>query len=218
MFEIFIEVGGVPSNAAKARDACGKIIIMMRTTAKDMNVEMPFNDLTIGMIRGENKKTKLKLKAAEGRRTLPILLRMLQTFFSHGAHATLRLQCVQALADSYSEFSCWVDGGESARRLARFGQRHLILYGELVRTKLAVWVLYPKHHLYAHLCEQAVACPSLEWNYMDENEIGVCARMARKCNQQFLEKALIKRYRCTFHANFSLELAAEQGVSANNAA
>ena len=193
--ELYFALGGVVSNRLKSQQALSCIYNMMSTVAKAMNKEMPFNDLTLGMVIQEGKK--IKLKAAEGRYTLPILCETMARCFETGSnHARLRLQCLEALRDAYQEMEQWVDGGVSARNLRNHGVRHLLLYGELVKD--AGWLFYPKHHLFAHLCEETETNPRMEWNYSDESEIGSCATMAASANPLFLRRSLIRRYAATF--------------------
>jgi hypothetical protein len=183
-YELFLELGGVPSNKMKAQAACARIMGVLRTMAKKLNTEVPFNNLVVTMFKPEQKAPKLKLKAAEGRYTLPILCEALRICFETvSSHAKLRLACVQALLGAYSEMDNWVDGGHSSCKLAEYGRKHLILYGELVNSSLSVeWLYYPKHHVFIHVCEGALDNPKKEWNYADESAIGDCARMAGHCH------------------------------------
>eukprot|EP00959_Pyramimonas_sp_CCMP1952_P293713 6142951-Pyramimonas_sp.AAC.1 len=135
LLEVFLSVGGVISNASKARAALCTIMNMMRCVAADK--EMPFNDLTVGMLCTSKNgivKARLKLKAAEGRHALPIVCDMLQHCVeAQSDHARLRLQCLLALRSAYDEMERWTEGGVSTRNIAAYSRRHLLLYGELVR-------------------------------------------------------------------------------------
>ena len=44
--------------------------------------------------------------------------------------------------------------------------------------------------------------PRLEWNYLDEAEMGVAAVMAAVSNQGAIETELLQRYLATFTAQF----------------
>ena len=78
---------------------------------------------------------------------------------------------------------------ESRNSLAAFGKRHLLLYSELARTS-EDWVLYPKHHLFAHLVDRPTANPRETWNYPRESDIGDACVVAARCNSRHLHTAL----------------------------
>ena len=78
VYDMFRKVGGT---FRKWHDACGILLNLFRMAAAHINVAMPFNVLTLGMIRAaKGKKTKLKLKAYEGRKFTPILIATLMIF------------------------------------------------------------------------------------------------------------------------------------------
>ena len=78
---------------------------MCKLAAKAMQpaTVLPFNHLTIGMLRPEKKnkagrgRPKLRLQAAEGRYFLPILIRVPQHFVPvESNHERTRLNCLKA--------------------------------------------------------------------------------------------------------------------------
>ena len=142
---------------------------------------------------------RMKMKAAEARYILPIAGHMLRNYFPvHSAHATMRLNCTQALEKCYKELELWGPG--SSEVLGREGRTFMILYGQLSEEAAAtdprglLWRLYPKLHLFLHVCEQGVS-PTLTWNYADESAIGECARMAETCRPSSLGTTIIRKYR-----------------------
>ena len=202
MWEVFVGLGGTEARWVKA---CGVLENMVRVAAKAMKMDPPFANLTIGMMLPTQKRPKLKLKAAEGRYFLRVLEYLLRELVPAAtAHEVLRLQCVQALLKVYAELDSWKTDGSSSATVSEWGRRHLLLYRELhdARTSDRFWRVYPKHHLFCHVTGRVRANPKLEWNYADESEIGLGAAVARAVNQEYLETALIRRYRATFSSNF----------------
>jgi hypothetical protein len=199
MFELFQSLGGT---FLKHQHACGLLENIMKLAAKELQVPPPFNSLTLGMFRGApSKRPRMKLKAAEGRYFLPVLLLMLSKMFGLGtSHEILRYQCADALNNVYLELKNWIPGGTSLQRLGHFGRQHLILYCELSKasTDSMVWNMFPKHHQFIHVVEEARENPKLEWNYPQEDEIGKAGGIAAKCNQSYLCTKVLARYRATF--------------------
>ena len=193
MFECFIQLGGRVSNP---NATCVRLMQMISVVARDMGLEKPFSTLTFSMIKQERKRPRMRLKATEGRRLLPILTGMLQRFFpADNARALLREQCCQALCRCYLELRGW--SAESPRRLERAARQHLLLYvqlGDLEEEGSLRWHLYPKHHLFVHVSVTDTN-PALMWNYGDEDEIGQAAALARRCNPKWLHVALLDKYR-----------------------
>ena len=194
LYELFRELGGT---FKKADAACTKLLNLIVATAHELKLEVPFRALTIRMIRASSSdKPKLKLKAAEGRRFLPILVGMLDKFFdsAHG-HACLRLQCTQALASCYEELGNWQDG-ESMLRLGVFARRHITLYRELQQTTEDpfAWQVFPTHHLFIHLAESCTSNPAKNWNYGDESEIRLAVKMCRSVHATHVYRMLLRRY------------------------
>ena len=75
-----------------------------------------------------------------------------------------------------------------------------MLYSELSKaaTDAKKWQLYPKHHLFLHVCEQARVCPKAEWNYSDEDEIGTAVKFGKGANVAHLCTSLLAKHRDCF--------------------
>ena len=126
MFELFRSLNGTYKNWTHA---CGLLENMMKLGAKSIGIDVPFHNLTIGMIIPAAKgKPKMKLKAAEGRYFLRVLHVMLRDFFDKSeSHDILRFNCVDALVQVYREMDHWGDGGVSSVRMATLSRKHLLL-------------------------------------------------------------------------------------------
>ena len=201
MWELFVHIGGVWSNPAKA---CAALFNIMVLVAQDLGVERPFSSLVVTMIRpaqgksGLGKRPRMRLKAAQGRNFLPILTIILQRFFPcAGGREELRLRCCQAMCRCYMELKRWTD--ESPRRLELAARQCLLLYvqlGDMEEEGSRMWHVYPKHHMFAHVANVEYN-PALVWNYGDEDEIGRAVKQARRCNPKWLHQSVIERYRIT---------------------
>jgi hypothetical protein len=202
IYELFIYLGG---SFANWQSTCSILENMMRSASKDLNVQPPFNRLTVGMFRANaSKAPKLKLKAAEGRHFLPVLKHMLaQHFPLESDHERLRYQCLDSLHDVYLQLNNWVAGGPSAVKIGQHGRKHLLLYSELSKRSAnpLLWRLYPKHHQFVHVVESARVNPKLEWNYAEEDAIGNAAELARACHPLYVCTKLLARYRASFRFN-----------------
>lgn len=134
LWECFESLGGT---MRRSSPACAKLLLMIRSMSKELAVDSPVSDLTVGMFRPAlNKSPKLKLEAAEGRRFLPMLRRMLSVCFSfEDPHSSARFSCLDNLLLCYREMDAWVDGGVSKSNLSNFGKRNLLLYSELRRQQ-----------------------------------------------------------------------------------
>ena len=144
-----------------------------------------------------SKKPKLKLKAAEGRRLLPVLREALATCFEiTSPHQILRLHCVDSLLECYRTMQEWEERSAPAADLAAAGRRYLLQCRSLrdLSTVSLRLNLYPKHNLLVHLLDGSTANPKDEWNYSDESEIGDAIGLAQKVLAQHMSTALIKRY------------------------
>jgi hypothetical protein len=199
MWELFREMGGTLGGANR-QSVCRMLEKMVRVCAKRLDVDMPFNTLTHGMIRPSmDKPPKLKLKAAEGRYFLPILRELLATCFGLSTpHERLRLNCVDKLCMCYEEMRNW-EASTSPSKLKRLAREHVMLYGELSKESVdeLVWRMFPKHHLFIHCSMDAEVNPRSLWNYDMESEIGEAVRVARQVNASHLHRSLLKRYRVT---------------------
>lgn len=150
------------------------------------------------MIRGgAKKKPSLRLKAAEGRKFLPVLIRVFRVCFGvESEYEELIVNCLEALANCYAELDAEPWTHTSRLRLARFGRQHLELYKALGDcTGPMLWHLKPKHHIFIHLCELSALSPKQLWNYGDEDEVGRAVKLAKSCNYENLELSLIRKYR-----------------------
>ena len=205
LWELFSEIGGTMDRWVKA---CGMLENMAKISAKAIGLERsPVSKLTRPMFCPKNRKPKTRFKAAQGRCFLKVLHHMLGNLFAKTTeHQHLRYNCVSALVQVYEEMEVdtWKDDGSSSFKIADWGRQHLLLYVELniASGSELKWRLYPKHHLFDHSVGKCTVNPRLEWNYADEAEMGVSAVMASVSNQEYLETALLPRYRSTFKAEF----------------
>ena len=209
LFEVFQHLGGTRDNHVRV---CGVIRNMARQSAKALNMAQPLSKLTIGMIcsgftdrKAKGQKPKMRLKAAQGRYFLKVLHHMLQRLLPLTSdHEILRFNCVDALFKVYRELDEWKDDGSSTHNVATLGRHHLLLYFELNRNSAdeTKWHLYPKHHLFAHVVSRCSVNPKLEWNYLDENEMGIATSAAAVSNQSTMHTTLLNRYCVTFKPMF----------------
>ena len=176
---------------------CGMLENLCELAAKAKKVEKPYHSLTLGMMKSQEGKPKMRLKAAAGRKYLQLLRLMLENLFStSSSYEQLRLNAVVFLCKVCDEMDNWVPSS-SPRALEEYGRRHLLLYHELCIASPHIYYVYPKHHLFQHITENADTNPKDIWNYNDENEIGDCSDLAggNKANQQFMCTHLIERFR-----------------------
>ena len=182
-----------------SRAVCAHIMNMADMAAREGGLDRLHLNLTVRKFRAQNKP-KLALKAADGRHFLPILLKVLQLFFPAGSpRERVMVGCVETLCDIYKELNTW-DTTTSPPRVASLARRHVILLRELHDTSddTDLWCIYPKHHMFVHLCEstqQTRVNPQLEWCYGDESEIGVAVSLAKRSHASHIEKCLLERYR-----------------------
>ena len=180
----------------------GNLMNMVKAMARTLGVEAPFHQLTMGMIRASAKnKPRMKLKAAEGRYFLPVLVHMLKTYFAcESPRDQARLHCGQALCRCYYYLRNWDAEENPTEGLERAARQHLILYADLsyTATDEKCWRLMPKHHLMVHVSAGQTINPATLWNYTDEDEIGRAATIANKCNVRALHTALVAKYRLRF--------------------
>ena len=152
-----------------SRAVCAHIMNMADMAAREGGLDRLHLNLTVRKFRAQNKP-KLALKAADGRHFLPILLKVLQLFFPAGSpRERVMVGCVETLCDIYKELNTW-DTTTSPPRVASLARRHVILLRELHDTSddTDLWCIYPKHHMFVHLCEstqQTRVNPQLEWCY-----------------------------------------------------
>ena len=195
-WELYVELGG---NYTR-RSPCALLLNMIKQQSRAQGVEPPINDLTVHMLRPElSKKPKMRLKAAEGRYLLPVLLGiLLNCFEAVTPHQILRIQCVRALCDCYHLFTQW--DSSSGRTLGQLARRHIILYKELhaSATDKLLYVVAPKHHLFIHLSENAKANPITSWCYSEESLIGHAVKACSKMNRPHILRQLIPRFIQTY--------------------
>ena len=135
MWELFVSLGGTFNNHL---GPCSVLLNMAKVMAtKELGIEQPFASLTIGMFRSKaSKRPVMRLKAAEARYFLPVLVHMLKKFFScQSEHELNRLHCGQALRRCYAELRNW-SYVDSPRKLEKAASRHLILYSCLSQEAL----------------------------------------------------------------------------------
>ena len=204
LWELFKELGGTLQRSVRA---CGILQNMASVSAKALKIDCPVSKMTRTMFCPNSGKPKASLKAAQGRYFLKVLHHMLGNLVDRTTdHAKLRYNCVSALVEVYKEMEhdAWKNDGSSNLRVADCGRRHLLLYAELsgLSRDSRKWRLYPKHHLMDHVAGRCVVNPRLEWNYLDEAEIGVAAVLASVSNQSTIETELLQRYRATVKPEF----------------
>ena len=197
VWEMIVELGGSYTSPTAA---LGKILTMIALIAKDLEVEPPLFDLTIGMVTaGASEAPKLKVKAGEARHLVPIVKDIVLKFFdTTSAHGRMRMDCVNALHLCYQEVNDWAD--ESSTTLGRFGRQFCLMYSQLHLEAVRAnpwsfkWRLYPKFHLFIHICEAGYN-PRETWNYWDESTIGDCAKVCEGCHPAYLAVSPILKHR-----------------------
>ena len=194
MWELFKALGGTFN---KSIEVCTTLRNMIAFAARELKLEKPFSYLAVTMIRkAPSKKAFMRLKAAEARYFLPILLHVLEYYFdSKGEHEQLRLQCGKALQRMYDELKNWC--ATSSFNLAHACRQHLILYQQLhLRSSSELmWVVLPKHHLLIHVCEGVTANPRDLWNYADEDEIGKSGKFGKNFTPNSVGPAVLRNFR-----------------------
>ena len=89
-------------------DTAGTIYMFMCMSARDLSVDPPINNLTYTMYRNNDGKPKAKLKAAEARSILPVLVHEMTVFFPPRSDRDhLRLQCLVSIDNFYKELVQW---------------------------------------------------------------------------------------------------------------
>ena len=161
----------------------------------------PINALTKGMIKADQKPPKMKTKASEGRRLLPVVVWILELLGPSNEHARTRLFMMQALRDMYDAMDEWRRGDMAAnQKVVERGRMHLALYKDLSETASHVvfWRMYPKHHLFCHGLEVQLPLhgnPRDCWCYLDEHEIGMGVTCAESVHPPTLHRQLLQRHR-----------------------
>ena len=114
-----------------------------------------------------------------------------------------RQLCVNKLTLVYREMEPknW-NPNTSKTEIVRLYNQFYELYLDLYNDRLVnmcpygtFYRVYPKFHLLCHVIEQGLGTPRDEWCYIDEDEIGDCARAAEVLHASSLQRSLIDRYR-----------------------
>ena len=191
LLEMFFVLGGTFSNPGQA---LAKLLTMLTACSRG---KPPINDLTMGMVcAGPSHPPILKVKAGEARYLLPIVRRMMLDFFEgQSPHARLRAHMINALQKCYDLLDDYC-----AESMAVHGRKFHMFYNQLNLEAVSEnkfsqrWRIYPKFHLFIHLCEQGYN-PKDTWNYSDESAIGDCARTTQLCHSRFSSTTIIQKHR-----------------------
>ena len=199
LFELFKEMGGImerPTPTMAQLQQC------LQDVAAAQGVEVPTNRLQFKMIRGSDRKPRLRMKAARVRAMAPLVLEILRTHFPAGNDRDLRREkCVAYLCAAYKELDNWSD--QSAARLQDFCRRHLLLFMSLAREVVQTdgewvrWRFFPKAHMLQHLAGAQArrwGNPKEWWCYTDESVIGMVVRLAETCHPSTLATACCSKY------------------------
>jgi len=206
---LFIDMSGTESDP---QDVLSQFGVFIRIATKQIasetkRKEPPINRLTIGMIRKQGSPPKLKTKAVEGRRMVPVVLWILENLIPRDTrHQKLRINCILQMKLMYDALEAPVF---DPVKVASHGRKHLKLWIELGRSSLELsvargklWILYrwyPKHHLLLHTLEDQVLIagnPRECWAYEDESTIGEAVKIAESLHASSLHKSVIAKKRC----------------------
>ena len=200
LWEQLVAFGGIVKKKEANKSALRKLCMTLRICAHRLNCELPFAELTVGMIRSEYAPPKLKQKAADARHTLPIIHLMFKEFIPMACeHSRTRFRAIDCLLRCYDIMDKW-DNATSPRELKDAGRAHLLHYAELSKAAhitaatTPFWRLIPKHHQFVHVIEDCRVCPRKIWAYGFESKIGDAARAARGCNCRHLNTRLMENY------------------------
>ena len=197
MYEMFLALGGTITHW---QEAVSQLTTYSKASAHDLGVDWPFTRMRLDKFRGKDRKPRLRAKAANTRACLPIVLHCLQQFFPAATPAEkMREDCLSLLNQAYLELYSW--GAGSAVRLEDRIRRHLVLFLEIARphaqkAEWTQWRWMPKHHMVLHLAEASAKFgnPRSFWNYLDEHEIGVAARVSESVHPKTLPYAALEKY------------------------
>ena len=204
-FELFQACGGL---VTKPEAMMSDLLALIKSASKAIGQDRPpINAFKFSMLKDKAKAPVLKLKAAESRHMLPVLLYILENYFIQDtAHKIARYTCVKKIALFYEEMrkpDTFFDGV----RAAKLAREHLILYADLgrharesldhQRTGFLMWRWIPKHHLFSHFEQQVfrLGSPAGNWCYWDESAIGECARVAESCHSKTLHRLIMRKHR-----------------------
>ena len=207
----FVEMKGL---ITKPNPILGEMMVMFRIASKALSkgltieYKCPISSLTIGMLRKDTKAPKMKTKAAEGRKLVPVVRWILENMFKQeSAHEKLRYNCVKAIDMFYTCLDVPASIFDP-KSCALYARRHISLWAELGLEALdnlshqhSGWVsfrYYPKHHLTLHCVEDQVANsgnPRRNWCYMDEDAIGKAVAVAEELHAKTLHRSVVERHR-----------------------
>ena len=196
--ELFLFLGGTRKHPL---EACGKLLDMIKIASKELDMKQPpIYHLEYTQIRASpDSAPKLKVKAAEARHMVPVTHFILKRFFPLASdHEFLRFRCIDALHKCYIELHKW--GPNSSATLGHEGKYFCMLYNQLNLDALRrsprglLWRMYPKFHIFIHLCESGYD-PKTTWNYSDESAIGQGALVAESCHPATLSVEFIEKHR-----------------------
>ncbi len=208
LLECFFSMGGVLN---KAKGALSEIVVFVKLASKRLGYEKPpLNKLTMGMLKPEgSSKPRLKLQASDSRLMVAVVYFMLTELFpAKSDYEKMRLHCLESLHRFYKALprSREADDGDEfmASALGRLARQHVILYGELSRhperPRWEAYRMYPKHRLFIHLAEvdyKVHGNPRENWNYEDEDMIGLCVGTVSGSSQNsgYIHRSAIDKYR-----------------------
>ena len=200
-------VGGLFTNPTQGLT---RLQTMLNDCAVQLGTAVPFSKMTLSMIRGEDNRPRLKLKAAKTKALAPIVLKVLETHFPPASdREQRRFSCLEFLVLSYQELDGW--SASSAARLEELCRRHVLLYTSLAREAVSVegvgdnwcsWRFYPKHHMLLHLTGEQIrryGNPRLFWCYSDEGSIGIAVTLAESTHVRTLVQACWQKYLLFLH-------------------
>ena len=186
--------------ATRRQPSCQRLLNLINMMSKSRGEDPPINNLTVLMFWPKSTAyPKIKLKAAEARYMVPVLLMVLQNCFpAETEYEITREQCLAAMCKCLDELKSW-EHGYSNIRLGKLARQFVMLYCRLRRMSgdARRWKLVPTFHLFLH-CAESATNPRLSWNYCDEAAIGEASAIARVCNFAHLHVAVMRRDRITF--------------------
>ena len=144
------------------------------------------NNLTLEMVRRENKAPKLRAKGAETRGTVPFAV-VLALELADRSPGDAHFKTVAACASKLLEFYILLDADSWDAGAGRSACRQFcILYESLAKEAVRsgqpmLWRQKPKLHMFQELAEyQAfeLGHPARFWTYRDESFVGEVSKMA----------------------------------------
>lgn len=145
--------------------------------------------LTVDRVRTSGGWPKLKAKAAATRHLAAYALHLARTFGR--AEDRLVIAVCTLLCEFYSilENESMFLSEPARSRLPEVGRQLAVLYTQLAeestRSRLRMWKMHPKLHIFVHLCEwQALdwGNPRYYWTYADEDLVGLITEVSQSCH------------------------------------